>query len=151
MRDSQHSQDDMHLRIEKVDALLRTKLSERARVINLVRRGLIDEFEAEHELRRLALEVNQFENERKALEEVQETAEALELRILSAESMLKLMRDRVATADDSTKREIVLALVDCIAIETIGEGRNAETRAIARYAFDPAPTSGAVVDYLAAA
>jgi site-specific DNA recombinase len=154
MRDSQRSQDDMHLRIEKVDALLRTKLSERARVINLVRRDLISEFEAELELRRLALEVMQLEGERKALEQGQETAEALEMRILSAESMLTLMRDRVARADDATKREIVLALVDSITIETIGEGRNAEVRAIARYAFDPSPAQampGGVIDYLTAA
>jgi len=112
---------------------------------------LISEFEAEQELHRLASEVTQLEGERKTLEQGQETAEALEMRILSAESMLKLMRDRVAWADDSTKREIVLALVDCITIDTIGEGGKAETRVLARYAFDPPPVPVAVVDYLTAA
>ena len=35
--------------------------------------------------------------------------------------MSKLMADRVSRADDKTRREIVLALVDRITIETIRE------------------------------
>lgn len=53
--------------------------------------------------------------------------------------MLKLMADRVSKADNKAKREIVLALVDTITIDTIGEGRGARTTARLRYAFDPPP------------
>lgn len=69
--------------------------------------------------------------------EDKKSAEVLELRILNAETMLKLMADRVSKADDKTKREIALGLVDRVTIDTIGEGKEARTTATARYAFDP--------------
>jgi len=69
----------------------------------------------------------------------QETAESLELRLLAAEAMLKLMADRVSNADDQTKREIVLGLVDRVTIERIGEGEDVRTVVRVRYAFDPPP------------
>lgn len=69
----------------------------------------------------------------------QETAESLELRLLNAETTLKLMADRVSKADDKTKREIALALVDRITIETIREDDEVRTTARVRYSFDPPP------------
>ncbi len=136
---TQRDQNDLNNQIESLDSILTGKLAERARVISLVRRGLINDKEAEHELTRLQQEVSQIQTERDELARGQETAESLELRILNAETMLKLMADRVSKADDKTKREIVLALVDTITVETIGEGRSAHTTARARYAFDPPP------------
>ena len=47
--------------------MLTEKLSERARVINLVRRGLINDEESEHELMRLQQEVSQLQSERDEL------------------------------------------------------------------------------------
>lgn len=49
------------------------------------------------------------------------------------------MADRVSKADDKTKREIALALVDRITIETIREDDDVRTTARVRYAFDPPP------------
>ncbi len=66
-------------------------------------------------------------------------AESLELRLLNAETTLKLMADRISKADDKTKREIVLALVDRITIETIRDEKDVRTTAKVRYAFDPPP------------
>ena len=139
MQASQHDQNDLNDRIGSLDSRLASKLTERARVINLARRGLINDKEAEHELTRLQGEVSQLETERDELAKGQETAESLELRLLNAETMLKLMADRVSKADDKTKREIVLALVDRVTIETIGEVEDVHTTARVRYAFDPPP------------
>src|SRR6266849_4237035 len=136
---SQMDQNDLNDRIASLDSILTGKLSERARVINLVRRGLIGDEESEHELTRLQQEVSQLQTERDELANGQETAESLELRLLNAETMLKLMADRVSKADDKTRREIVLALVDRITIETIREEDNVRTTARVRYAFDPPP------------
>jgi len=136
---SQRNQDDCQERIRCLDSILSNKLTERARVINLVPRGFINDEEAEHELTRLQQEVSQTQAERDELSRGQETAEALELRILSAETMLKLMADRVSKADDKTKREVALALVDRVTIDTLGEGQETRTTATARYAFDPPP------------
>jgi len=136
---SQLDQNDLSDRIASLDSKLTGKLSERARVINLVRRGLINDEEAEHELTRLQQEVSQLQNERDEHAKGQETAESLELRLLNAETMLKLMADRLSRADDQTKREIVLALVDRVTIETIGEGEDVRTTARVRYAFGPPP------------
>ncbi len=49
------------------------------------------------------------------------------------------MADRVSKADDKTKREIVLALVERITIDTVREGNDSRTTARVRYAFDPPP------------
>lgn len=136
---SQHDQNDLNDRVASLDSMLTGKLRERARVINLVRRGLIDDQEAEHELTRRQEEVSQLQTERDELARGQETAESLELRILNAETMLKLMADRVSNADDKTEGEIVLALVDRITIETIRDEEDVRTTARVRYAFDPPP------------
>ena len=136
---SQRDQNDLNNQIESLDSILIAKQTERARVINLVRRGLINDKEAEHELTRLQQEVNQIQIERDELAKGQETAESLELRLLNAETMLKLMADRVSKADEKTKREIALALVDKITVDTNGKGRDARTTARVRYAFDPPP------------
>jgi len=136
---SQQDQNDLNDRVASLDSMLTGKLSERARVINLVRRGLISDEESEHELMRLQQEVSQLQSERDELETGHETAESLELRLLNAETMLKLMADRVSKADDKTRREIVLALVDRITIETIREEDDIRTTARVRYAFDPPP------------
>ena len=136
---SQMDQNDLNDRIASLDSILTGKLSERPRVINLARRGLINDEEAEHELTRLQQEVNQIQIERDELARGQETAESLELRLLTAETMLKLMVDRVSKVDDKTKREIVLALVDRITIDTVREGNDTRTTARVRYAFDPPP------------
>ncbi len=90
---SQQDQNDLSSRIASLDSMLTGKMSERARVINLVRRGLINDQEAEHELTRLQQEVNQLQTERDELTKGQESAESLELRLLNAETMLKLMAD----------------------------------------------------------
>src|SRR5260370_30871217 len=92
-----------------------------------------------NELTRLQQEVGQLQAERDELAKGQETAESLELRLLNAETMLKLMADRVSKADDKTRREIVLALVDRITIETIRDEEDVRTTARVRYAFDPPP------------
>lgn len=55
-------------------------------MINFVRRSLISDAEAEHELKRLQIEVSQMQEERDELSRGQETAEELELRILNAET-----------------------------------------------------------------
>jgi hypothetical protein len=136
---SQQDQNDLNDHIASLDSMLTGKLSERARVINLVRGGLISDEESEHELQRLQQEVSQLQTERDELARGQETAESLELRLLNAEAMLKLMADRVSKADDKTKREIALALVDRITIETIREDDDVRTTARVRYAFDPPP------------
>ncbi|HET6890175.1 MAG TPA: hypothetical protein VFH31_03665, partial [Pyrinomonadaceae bacterium] len=97
---SQQDQNDLNNRIASLDSMLNGKIGERARVINLVRRGLINDHEAEYELTRLQQEVGQLQTERDELATGQETAESLELRLLNAETMLKLMADRVSKADD---------------------------------------------------
>lgn len=55
-----------------LDSILAKTLSERARVINLVRRGLINDAEVEHELTRLQQEVSQIQSEREELSRGQE-------------------------------------------------------------------------------
>lgn len=134
---SQQDQNDLNDHIASLDSKLTGKLGERARVINLLRRGLINDEEAEHELTRLQQEVSQVQTERDEVAMGQETAESPELRLLNTETMLKLMADRFSKADGKTKREIVLALVDRITIETIREEEDLRTTARVRYGFDP--------------
>ena len=142
MAQGQTTQDDIKAEVGQMEAALTVKTRERARVISLLRRGLIADSEGEHELLLLRSEVERLEQQKLDLESRLMTAENLELRALSAEVMLGLLSDRVATADDKTKRQIVEAFVDGIVIQTDSTGPSANVR----YVFRPVET----VDYVEA-
>jgi hypothetical protein len=71
---SQRNQNDLNDHIESLDSILTGKLTERARVIDLVRRGLVTDDEAEHELTRLQHGLSHIQTERDELTRGQETA-----------------------------------------------------------------------------
>jgi septal ring factor EnvC (AmiA/AmiB activator) len=113
---------------------------QRAHTINLHRRGFIDDKEAEHELDRLRTELEAMKAQRDELNNALASAEQAEYRTMTAESMLNLMAETVLNADEKVKREVVLAWVDRIEIQTVGEGRKAQAIAHVRFVFQPTQT-----------
>ncbi len=133
----QDNQGDIVAQVGQMNSALSAKARERAKVINLNRREIISDREAERELNLLRLETLELERRRAELIASLESAESSELRILTAETMLELMAEKIAHADDRIRREVVLAWIDRIEIETIGEGREKRPLAHVRYVFRP--------------
>ena len=139
----QHNQTEISSEVQQMESALTVKARERARVINFARRGLISDNEAAHELELLKTEVAYLERQRDELISQLTEAENSELRILTAETMLSLLTERAASADDNMRRKIVCALVDRIAIETTGDAR---PLARVAYVFRPLSSSSEAVD-----
>jgi site-specific DNA recombinase len=140
METGQSRQWEYRMDDRRLDNEIVQRSEQRAQTINLHRRGLIDDSEAERELNRLRTELEAMRAERRELSEALSTAEQAEYRVLTAESMLNLMAETVLNADDRIKREVVLSWIDRIEIETLGEGRYAHAVAHVRFVFQPSQT-----------
>jgi site-specific DNA recombinase len=116
MAAQQYSQSDAKNEIGQMESALRVKARERGRVISLIRRSVISEAEGERELVLLHSEVLHLERQRDELQSRLAAAENSELRVLTVEAMLGLLRERAAVADENTKREIIGAFVDGIVV-----------------------------------
>jgi site-specific DNA recombinase len=138
MESRQYSQTDLKNEVGQMASVLQVKARERARVISLIRRGLVSEGEGERELTLLQAEVGQVERQHAELLSRLAAAENSELRALTAESMLGLLVDKTSGIDDTTKREVVCVLVDQIVIETVNN------RPFARVCYVFRPSSQAV-------
>jgi hypothetical protein len=115
----QYSQHDIQSEVGQMDSAIAVKTRERARVINLSRRGLISDGKTEQELELLSNEAAQLERRRAEFLSRLEAAEDSELKLVTAEVILNVMANRVTNADDKMKREIVAALVKKIGQTTL--------------------------------
>lgn len=134
MSSQQHNQGDIKSEVGQMESALSVKAKERARVINLIRRGVITENEGDRELAQLQSEILQLERQRDALQFRLTAAEHREMRVLTAEGMLSLLADKAANADFETRREIVCAFVSAITLRTIDGKPTADVS----YVFQPA-------------
>jgi site-specific DNA recombinase len=145
MLSKQDNQWELRLEAKALDASIAARSQQRAKVINLHRKGIVSDDEAERELLALRSELEGMEQQLLGLRAALGSAEDAEYRIVTAESMLNLVAERVLSADDKTKREVALAWIDRIEIETVGEGRKARGIAHVRFVFQP---SSEAVDYV---
>jgi hypothetical protein len=114
---------------------LESKQTERARVIGLVRRGFISESEGERELLQLQEEMATLEARRSALFERQQMAQELRNRLVEAESLLQQLRDAAERVDPDTRRALIEALVNRIAVYVDEENGKREARVVITYSF----------------
>lgn len=112
------------------------KASERQRVINLYRRGLISETEAEVELTALEKEVAALKQRQEILLARQQQRQELETRITSAQILLERLRDKLENPSWEAKRELVEALVEGIIVDTVVENGKRMARVTIRYRFE---------------
>lgn len=115
---AQNSQRDIKGEIGQMESVLLVKARERAKVITLIRRGLITDAEGERELALLQREQAEIEQQKADLSLRLAAAENSELNILAAEYMLEALAEKVVDVSESVKREIVSLLVDKITVIT---------------------------------
>ena len=135
MLSKQDNQWELRLEAEALDASISARSQQRAKVINLHRKGIVSDAEAERELLALRSELEGLEQQRQELINAVGSAEDAEYRIVTAESMLKLVAEKILSADDEARREVAVAWIDRIEIETVGAGREGRTRAHVRFVF----------------
>lgn len=135
MLSKQDNQWELRLEAKALDASISARSQQRAKVINLHRKGIVSDAEAERELLALRSELEGLEQQRQELLDALGSAEDAEYRIVTAESMLKLVAEKVLSADDEARREVAVAWIDRIEIETVGAGREGRTKAHVRFVF----------------
>lgn len=137
MRGAQNNQRDIKSEIAQMESVLLVKARERAKVITLIRRGLITDAEGERELALLQAEQTQIEQQKTGLSLRLAAAENSELNILAAECMVGALAEKVAEVNESVRREIVSLLVDKITVTTVNE----RPKATVSYIFRPASSA----------
>ena len=135
MMAGQDNQWEFRMQADQLDKAITEGAQQRSRIINLYRRNLIDEEEMERELKAAQAEIDGLRKDRERLKGLLESAETAEYRVLTAESILKSIHERVLDADSETKREVAASWIDRIEIETVGEGRKAKAIAHVRFVF----------------
>jgi len=94
---------------------------ERARLINIYRKGLIGDDELERELASISRELSALKERQATLIAEEPRADELRPQALNARTLLEQLRDKLERADAAAKRELVQALVERIEVTTITE------------------------------
>lgn len=117
---------------------LQKKQRERETIIALLRKEIITYAEGERELAQIATESKALESQRDDLfAQLQENLN-VEHRLIGAEAMLRELQDKIESADNVKKRQIVETLVKEIRVETVGEGRKRQARIKVSFVFGEA-------------
>ena len=146
MEYQQDNQGETQEYLTSLQAAISAKAGERERVTTLHRRGLITHAEVERQLLCLKREIEDFERQRLDLSEMLQAAEHSEFRILNAQTMLSFLADKVLSADDNVKREVMLHWIEKVTITTTGEGKKARPVAHVRFVFRPPASPSEAVD-----
>lgn len=139
MQAKQDNQHESRVNAARLEKQIATKRQGRAETIKLHRRGVITEDEAARDLSDLESEVRALEEQRQEFLSALEVAEDAEFRLLSVESMLNLIAEKVSSASLDLMREVVVAWVSRIEIETVSEGKRDRGVAHVSFAFRPSP------------
>ncbi|MDH7578747.1 MAG: recombinase family protein [Bacillota bacterium] len=121
--------------IAEIEKALVAKQEERARVINLVRKGLISEQEAEAELLAAAKEIEALNTRKESLLERQLQLDSFKAKAASARAILEQLQEKVDVADFKTRRELVEALVESIRVDIVQENGRKLPRITIIYCF----------------
>lgn len=145
MEYQQDNQGETREYLSSIQVAISAKGAERERVTTLHRKGLISDAEVERQLVSLKHETEGLEKERGELAGMLQAAEHSEYRILTAETMLNFLADKVSSADDNVKREVMLHWIEKVTVTTKGEGKAAGPVAHVRFVFR-SPSSSEAVD-----
>ncbi len=132
LKDQEPAEEEM----ESIEAQIEEKQKGRARVVNLCRRGLIDEEETEKELVELQNEIDTLKQYRDQLFQRSSRQQELQTRILNAEVLLKRLQDEVEDASPETKRRLIKNFVESITVNTLYEDDRKVPKVNVRYHFD---------------
>jgi hypothetical protein len=109
--------------VQRLQKALAEQESARQRVIGHVRKGNIEERDADEAFTEINAEVGRLHAELTALDTTKSLSRALMERIKAAEATLKDLREKTNLDDPADRRRAVEALLGGITVKTIGEGR----------------------------
>jgi site-specific DNA recombinase len=140
MQATQDNQIEKRELVATLEKQIAKKQEGRAETIRLHRLKVITEAEAVADLRTLEREIGLLVDERQRVLMALEASEDAEFKLLSVESVLNLVAEKVSSASLDLMREVVLKWVSRIDIETVrGEGKKARAIAHVSFAFRPSP------------
>ncbi|HBX23970.1 MAG TPA: hypothetical protein DEF34_10125 [Desulfotomaculum sp.] len=124
--------------LDNIEKHIQDKKASRARIISMCARGVINDQEAEAELKELAGDLNTLDKRRQTLFEQQSNYRLLQNQGVEVASMIEQIKDQIEDVDDETKRIVVQLLVDRITIYTFedpDDGNRRKSRAKVGYRF----------------
>lgn len=119
----------------QVEIGLRNKEGEKARVLGLYRRGIIDGPEAEKELSNITREISALQNRKEMLSTQLREAYMTRHRNMNRQSIKKTLGQRLKAAAVAVRRELVRTLVDAVVVDTVAEGGRKQARVTIFYFF----------------
>lgn len=137
-QDTQHESRALAAHLERQIA---KKQEGRGETIRLHRLKVITEAEAVADLAKLEGEINVLADERQRVLAALDASQDAEFKLLSVESVLNLIAERVSTASLDLMREVVLSWVSRIDIETVQQEGKKRKRAIAHVSFAFRPSA----------
>lgn len=132
--------------LAELEAELTKKRADRQRVINLYRRGLIDDAEVEKELTGLEREVALLNDRRSQLLAQVYTRQEFKTQSTTARLLLEQLRDQLADITWEGKRDLVQALVESISVATLVEADKRVPQVTIRYRFGGGHMGGSGTD-----
>lgn len=132
--------------LAELEAELTKKRADRQRVINLYRRGLIDDGEVEKELTGLEREVSLLNDRRSRLLAQVYTLQEFKTQSTTARLLLEQLRDQLADITWEGKRDLVQALVESISVATLVEAGKRAPQVTIRYRFGGGHAGGSGTD-----
>jgi hypothetical protein len=121
--------------LAELDGEITRKREDRQRVINLYRRGLIDDSDVERELTGVEREVATLNDRRARLLAQAHTIQDLKTQTTTARLLLEQLSDKLTDIAWEGKRELVEALVESITVETVVEDGKRTPKVTIRYRF----------------
>ena len=107
-----------HKELHNIDAALRDKMAARAKVISMCIKGVIQDHEAEIELKVLAGDIETLEKRKQRLFEIQAQSQQLRNQGMEIASLIKDIQSRIEYVDAETRRAITQLLVERITVFT---------------------------------
>ncbi len=125
-------------RKRELQQAIASKETEKDRLLDAYRRGLIDIDALDAHVQRSRLELEPLQKELASMAAADAERGVNIGKLANAESLLKTLRDTIqGTLDWKTKRQVVEALVWGISVHTTGEGRKKKATVEVTYAFEP--------------
>jgi len=138
LNEERESRPDVEEELSELQRQIASKKDGRGKVVNLYRRGIIDEDEAETELLILEREAKALEDRRQELLAHQRQNLRVDDHLMTVRGLLDTLRDRIERPSWQTKRELVETLVERVSVDTVEQDGRKRPLVTVRYRFvDP--------------
>ena len=129
-----------HKELNSIEATLKEKKAARSKIISMCAKGIIEDQEAEAELRALAADMETLEKRRQQLFERQTQSQQLQNKGLEVATLIEEIKNQIEYVDAETRRAVTQLLVERIMLFTYEDPEDdnrRKSRAEIKYRFFP--------------